>query len=192
MFMTNLSRPCIYLASVFVMTTMVANLCRAQEVEEKEETFRPHHLLALVVSHAHVFEGRDADGKISVLALPAWGLDYTYAFRPRWGIGLHTDLIIEKFKVEKNLGDGEEIERSFPVAPAIVGVYKPGRHWSLLLGMGGEFAKEENFALTRAGVEYSAELPGGWEILGTIAYDFRWNAYDTWTLGIGIAKAFGE
>jgi len=117
-------------------------------------------------------------------------VDYTYTFHPKWAIGLHTDLIIEKFKVEKNLGDKEVIERSYPVAPALMAIYKPGQHWSYLLGMGGEFAKEENFVLTRVGVEYAVELPKDWEILGNVGYDLRWTAYDTWTIGIGIAKSF--
>ena len=101
-------------------------------------------------------------------------------------------LIIEKFKVEKDLGNKEFIERSYPVAPAFMDIYKPGRRWSFLLGMGGEFAKEESFVLTRDGVEYGTELPKGWEVFGTIGYDFRWNAYDTWTLGLGISNSLGK
>lgn len=162
--------------------------------QENEELFHPHHQLAMVLSHAHVFEGRNQDGQKEVLSLPAWGIDYTYHLSPKWAIGLHTDFIIEKFAVEKNLDSGEEkqtIERSYPIAPALMGIYKLNGHWSFLLGMGGEFAKEEDFLLTRAGVEYGYELPKGWEVLGSMSYDFKWNAYDTWTLGIGIAKSFG-
>jgi len=54
-------------------------------------------------------------------------------------IGLQTDIIIEKSKVEKDLEGGgtqETIERSYPVAPALMGIYKPGSHFSFLLGMG--------------------------------------------------------
>ncbi|MHC0444678.1 hypothetical protein [Flavobacterium phragmitis] len=163
--------------------------------QQSEESFTPHHQLALVLSHAHVFEGRNQDGEREVLSLPAWGIDYTYHFSPKWAAGLHTDFIIEKFAVEKNLAGGEEkqtIERSYPIAPALVGIYKLNGHWSFLLGMGGEFAKEEDFLLTRAGAEYGYELPKGWEVLGSFGYDFKWNAYDTWTIGIGIAKSFGR
>jgi hypothetical protein len=32
-----------------------------------------------------------------------------------------------------------------------MGIYKPGESWSFLLGFGGEFAKEENYFLTRVG-----------------------------------------
>ncbi len=173
-----------------IISTLLNTVACAQEANE--ESFRSHHQLALVLSHAHVFEGIDENGKKGMLSLPAWGIDYSYNFHPKWAVGLHTDLTIEKFKVEKNLGDGEELERSYPIAPAIMGIYKANRHWNFLLGAGGEFEREENFVLTRVGAEFSEELPKGWEVLGSFSYDFRWNAYDTWTLGIGIAKSFGH
>jgi len=179
------------LRAVILIFFLVASAgCIAQEIIE--ENFRPHHQLGLVLSHSHVFEGIDAEGKRSVLSLPAWGFDYSYLFHSKWAIGLHTDLIIEKFKVERNLGNKETIERSYPVAPAIMGIYKANHHWNFLFGMGGEFAKEENFVINRLGIEYAAELHKGWEVFGTFGYDFRWNAYDTWTLGIGIAKSLGK
>lgn len=185
----------------FVLTIAILSLagilwgsCLAQETKKEQEAFHPHHQVGLVISHAHSFEGRNEEGKRQTLLLPMWGIDYAYVFHPRWAIGLNTDIIIEKFKVEKNLEGGEEeiIERSYPVAPALMGIYKPNRHWSFLLGMGAEFAKEENLVVTRAGAEYSAELPKGWEAFGTFSYDMKWNAYDTWVIGMGIAKKLGK
>lgn len=167
----------------------------AQESSGIKETFHPNQKLALVLGHAEVFKGRDAEGKKKMLSLPSWGIDYTYQFSRKWAVGLHTDIIIEKFEVQKSLesGAGEEtIERSYPIAPALMGIYKPTEHWSFLLGMGGEFAKEENFVLTRAGVEYGVEIRRGWEVSGNLGYDFKWNAYDTWTIGIGILKKLGK
>ena len=171
---------------------IIQNKITAQEIEEK--AFSPHHQIGLSINHVHVFEGIDTDGNREVLSLPAWGLDYTFQFHEKWAIGLHTDFIIEKFKVEKNLESGDEketVERSYPIAPAVMGIYKPNEHWSFLLGFGGEFAKEENYFLTRAGVEYGYELPSNWELFGTFSYDFKWNAYDSWGIGLGIAKNFG-
>ncbi len=164
----------------------------AQESEEKR--FKPHHQIGISINHVHVFEGRDDEGNRETLTLPAWGIDYTYQFHEKWAIGLHTDFIVEKFKVEKVYASEdkqETVERSYPIAPALMGIYKPNEHWSFLLGFGGEFAKEEDFFLTRAGVEYGYELPKGWEIFGTASYDFKWNAYDSWGIGLGIVKNFG-
>jgi hypothetical protein len=181
---------------IFSCTGMLCSNCYAQEPAGKEdEAFHPYHQIALVISHAQVFEGRDIEGNKKVLSLPSWGIDYTYRFHPKWAIGLHTDIIVEKFEVEKHLesgGEGEVLERSYPVAPAFMGIYKATEHWSFLLGIGGEFAKEENFALTRAGIEYGSKLPKGWEVFGALNYDFKWTAYDTWTIGIGIAKKLGK
>lgn len=190
-----LFKPCLLTITIFSCTVVLYNNCAAQESAAKEDAFQPYHQLALVISHAQVFEGRDAEGKKKTLSMPSWGLDYTYCFHSKWAIGLHTDIIVEKFEVEKHLesgGEGEVLERSYPIAPALMGIYKPSEHWSFLLGLGGEFAKEENFALTRAGIEYGSELPKGWEVFGSLAYDFKWNAYDTWTVGIGIAKKLGK
>ncbi len=163
--------------------------------ESKHEAFEPHHSLGLVIGHAQVFKGLDAAGNRKVLSLPSWGIDYTYMFKPKWGIGLHTDIIVETFEVEKHLESGghdEVVERSRPIAPALVGIYKPGPHWGFHIGTGLEYAREATFFLTRAGAEYSAELRGGWEVFGSLNYDFKWNAYDTWTIGLGISKVLGR
>lgn len=134
-----------------------------QEHQKEEEVFVPHHAIGLVISHAHVFSGLDADGHRKVLSLPSWGVDYTYHVSEKWALGLHTDIITETFEVEKNLAGGssaEVLERSHPVAPAVMTIYKPNHHWNLLFGIGMEFAKEENLFLNRLGAEYSAEIRG--------------------------------
>lgn len=180
--------------AVISFSGLFSNKITAQESEEKE-VFKPNHQIGISINHVHVFEGIDDNGNKKVLALPAWGVDYTYHLSQKWAIGLHTDFIIEKFKVEKNLEnseDDETIERSYPIAPALMGIYKLNEHWDFLLGIGGEFAKEEDFILTRAGVEYGYELPKGWEVFGTFSYDMKWNAYDSWGIGLGVAKSFGR
>jgi len=182
-----------FLAVILSLSGLFSNKITAQENEEKE-VFKPHHQIGISINHVHIFEGIDDNGNKEVLVLPASGIDYTYHISQKWAIGLHTDFIIEKFKVEKDLESGEEyetIERSYPIAPALMGIYKLNERWSFLLGMGGEFAKEENFLLTRAGVEYGYELPRGWEVFGTFSYDIKWNAYDSSGIGLGIAKSFG-
>ena len=180
-------------ALLFSLISILTNKSIAQENEDKE-VFKPHHQIGISINHVHVFEGRDDEGNREVLSLPAWGVDYTFQFHKNWAIGLHTDFVIEKFKVEKvyaNDEDNETVERSYPIAPALMGIYKPSESWSFLLGFGGEFAKEENYFLTRVGAEYGYELPKNWEIFGTFSYDLKWNAYDSWGIGLGIAKNFG-
>ena len=186
------------LANLIVITILPAQYVQAQESKTlpeaidsaKEESFTSRHSIGISINHANVFSGRDEQGHKKKLSLAAWAFDYNYHLSPKWAIGLHTDIIIESFAVKKS--DGETIERSYPIAPALMGIFKPTRHWSFLAGAGEEFSKEENLFLTRLGIEYSTEIRKGWELFGTLSYDIKWNAYDTWVLGLGISKAFGK
>ncbi|KIC93038.1 hypothetical protein [Flavihumibacter solisilvae] len=161
--------------------------------QEKKE-FKSRHSIGLNIGHEHSFSGKDENGDRKVAVLAYWGLDYNFQFAARFAVGLHTDYIIESFKIEKDLAgaDNEVVERSHPIAPALMGIFKPNERWSFGLGMGAEFAKEENYALNRLAVEYGAEIRNGWEVFGVLQYDIRWNAYDTWTIGLGISKTFGK
>lgn len=182
--------------AIFIIIILFTGLMVfAQEATHaSKESFTPFHQLGLTIGHEHAFSGRNEDNEKEVAILPFWGLDYNFQFAPKFAVGLHTDFIIESFKVEKNHnGETEEtVERTQPIAPAIMGFYKPTEHWNFGLGLGGEFAKEEDYFLSRAAVEYGVEIRNGWEVAGSLQYDFRWKAYDTWTIGLGISKSFGK
>ncbi|MGX5818640.1 hypothetical protein ACWKWU_10610 [Chitinophaga lutea] len=166
-----------------------AGLCVAQE----SGRFHTEHSIGLNIGHEHSFHGVDADGGSKTLILPYWGLDYNFQFARKFALGLHVDFIPQSFEVEKNIeGDDESVERKRPVAPALMGFFKPTERWSFGLGMGAELEKEESFVLNRAAVEYGVEIRKGWEVFGAIQYDIRWKAYDTWTIGLGIGKTFGK
>lgn len=176
---------------VMIIVTVFSNV---NAYAQDGEPFKPKHSLGLNIGHEQSFSGVDENGKRKLVGLPYWGLDYNFQFARKFAVGLHTDFVTETFKVEKNLeaGEKEVVERSFPIAPAVMGFYKPTEHWSFGLGMGAEFEKEENYVLNRVAVEYGAEIRNGWEVFGVLQYDFRWKAYDTWTIGLGISKAFGK
>jgi hypothetical protein len=181
--------------AIALLATVENGYAQEQHSTETTHAFKPTHSVGLAIGHAHVFEGRDAEGNKKKLALPLWGIDYNFQFAPKWMLGLHTDIIIETFEVEKHLengGSGEVVERNYPVAPAIMGFFKPDHHWNLGFGFGGEFAGGENYVLNRAAIEYGVNIRKGWEVFGALQYDIRWQAYDTWTIGIGIAKTLGK
>ena len=161
---------------------------------EEGHSFKPSHALGFTIGHAHSFKGVDENGSRKNSVLPYFGLDYNFQFSRKWAVGLHTDFINETFVVEKHLEDGteEDLERNHPIAPAIMGMYNITHRWKLGLGMGGEFAEEGNYLLTRAAIEYACPIRKGWEVFGAFQYDVRWSAYDTWTIGLGIAYVFGE
>ncbi|MBK0369724.1 hypothetical protein [Flavobacterium agrisoli] len=174
------------LAVLFFSTGLLAF---GQESENEGSKKFPEHTLGLVLSHANISTGVSESGGRKWLSIPAWGLDYNCWFTEKWALGLHTDFIIEKIEVKENLNSDEAIlERSYPIAPALMGIYKPTKHSSFLFGMGAEFAKEENLVLNRVGYEWSTEIGEKWELGLSFNYDFRWNAYDSYTLGFGISR----
>jgi hypothetical protein len=169
---------------VIVGIVLISNFTFGQE----ENIFTKHHNVSLLLGHTYVSQGF-VENKREWLILPSVAFDYNFVFSEKWAIGLHNDLIFENYKIEK---DDEQFERSTPIASAITGGFKPGEHFTYQFGLGGEFAKEENFFLTRFGVEYSLELPKEWELISNFVYDIKWNAYDSFGLSIGISKSFGE
>ena len=171
----------------------LGSVAQAQELVGAAEEPHRKHELGLLICHSAVSQGIDVDGKRTWLFLPSWGLNYNYWFSERWAIGLHTDFISETFVVTEDLSKEEEkpvIERTRPIAPALMVTYRPHEHWAFTLGAGEEFAKEGDLFLMRAGVEYSIHLSGAWETSGSFAYDFRFNAYDSYTCGFGVARKF--
>ena len=99
-------------------------------------------------------------------------------------------MIIENFKVEDHSTSEESIERTRPFTTVAVAGFKPLKHFSFEVGAGGEFAKEGNYFLTRLGFEYNVEITHSWELIANAIYDVKWNAYNNFSFGIGIAKSF--
>ena len=159
----------------------------AQEKEEEKEFAEKKHSVALVISHTQMNEGIEG-GKKEWISLPSWGIDYNYELCEKWAVGLHNDIIMESFIVEHN--DGTEIERSSPFASTVVALYKPGKHFSFVLGAGGEFSKEENLFLIKAGIEYGYRFHDDWELIANITNDLKVDAYNSWAIGFGIARKF--
>lgn len=171
-----------------VAGTFVPAICIAQE-----NKFRPVHSLAINIGHEHSFHAIETDGSSKAITLPYWGFDYNYQFSRKFVLGLHMDYINQEFEIEKNLESGfQEVKRTRPFAPAVMGFYKPTEKWSLGLGAGGEFSKEVSYFLNRVAIEYGVEIRKGWEVFGIFQYDIRWQAYDTWTIGLGIGKSLGK
>jgi len=175
----------LFFSTLLLCCFTFVNAQEEKEHEEQKEFAEKKHSIALVLSHTQITEGIE-DGKKEWISLPSWGIDYNYEINEKWGIGLHNDIVVESFIVEHN--DGTEIERSSPFASTIVGLFKPGKHISFVLGAGGEFSKEENLFLIRAGVEYGYRIHDDWELVANITNDLKVNAYNSWSIGIGIAR----
>ena len=174
---------------VLLSILFITFLSYSQENEANEHEELNHHSISFLISHTIITEGIEGDEK-SLISVPSWALNYNYSFNEKWAIGLHNDVIIEDFVIEKNK-DEEIIERSTPIASIIVGTYKITEGFGIELGVGMEFEKSENFGVARIGAEYGIEIPNKkLEVLFAIDYDILFNAYNSFNLGIGIAKLF--
>ncbi|MCX2743274.1 hypothetical protein OO013_05325 [Mangrovivirga sp. M17] len=149
-----------------------------------------HHKLGAGLGHTHISRGKDADG-IKWRNVPSFAVIYDYHFNGRWSLGIHTDIIVETFEVETNLrneNDEEFIERKNPIAPTLMATYKFTDHSSVIFGGGFEYAPEETLSIFRVGYEWSTHLNEKWELAIPFTYDFRLNAYDSWSLSLIIAR----
>lgn len=93
------------------------------------------------------------DNTADVIVVPTFGFNYDYQFNSTWGIGIHTDIILQEYKIETH-GNHEEVVRENPISISGIAFYKPHHRWKIIGGYGVEIEKNENFQLLKAGVEY--------------------------------------
>lgn len=122
-----------------------------------------------------------------LLVVPTVGLNFDYYLTEKWGLGIHSDILLQQFKAEKHDGHAEII-RDNPVAFCAMGLFKPHERWALFAGYGVEFEKHENLNLVRFGAEYGIPLPKHWEVVLSMEYDYKFNSYGALMFGIGFSK----
>lgn len=171
-----------------------------EQQTEQHESHHKHHALSASINHTIIFSGiKNGETQTSV-NVPSFGLNYTYFFNKKWGLGLHNDIILEDFIVKGESSDDpatrstdEEIgviKRGRPISMAIMGVYKVIPNLGIMAGAGMEFSEHEDYAVIRFGLEAPVHLPKNWEIFGTLTYDIMIDAYTSLTYGIGVVKIF--
>ena len=149
------------------------------------------HQIQLVLSHTQIHSGLDESGDRKWQSLPSWGLNYNFQLREKWKIGLHNDIIVEDFQVASiGRNESEVLDRRYPIASSVVVSRELGNHFQLLLGLGGEFAQGQSFFLMRGGIEYGRHFNENWELIANLTNDFKWEAYNSWAIGLGISRSF--
>jgi hypothetical protein len=173
--------------ALFIIVTINAV---AQEVVRKDvkenKDIKGTHRISVLIGHSHLSHGIMENKKRGWTVIPSWGCDYDYWINNHWALGLQSDLMIESFKVEDH--ESEVIERTMPFASVASVIFKPKEHLGFIFAMGGEFAKEETFFMTRLGIESGWEMRSNWEFVTSLAYDIKWNGYDTWAVSVGVSK----
>lgn len=150
-------------------------------------THRPFHI-SLVLAHTYLPEST-VNG-VEMLALPSFGLDLEYWFNEKYGIGLHNDLELVTFEIK----DGEEsvITRNYPLLLTIDFLWRPTEDLGVFFGPGVEFETQENFAVFRVGTEYDRSVSDRISVIPMAFYDFRYGAYNSFSIGIGLSYKFGH
>ncbi|WP_090298397.1 hypothetical protein [Flagellimonas zhangzhouensis] len=174
----------------FLVLVLMTSFVFGQEENENEgmEAFK-HHEIGALLSHTHMRAGELEGESKKRLSLPSFSIFYNYHFDPKWSVGLHTDFVVEQF-VAQSLGGGKSIERERPIAPALMVGFKPGEHFTFLIGGGADIDPEETLGLIRIDSEYGLELRNEWEFIVALGYDIRIDAYDSFQLGLGVSKRF--
>lgn len=146
------------------------------------------HRLTVVMANSFM-NNRIDESTDNILVVPTYGLNYDFLFHPRWGVGLHTDIVLQQYNVESH-DNHEVLVRENPVALCAVGLFKPLPSLTLIAGYGLEIETHENIQLIRLGVEYGFHLPGNWELGFALEFDRKLNTYNSWVFGVGFSKMF--
>jgi len=181
----------------------------SSDIEPKENSSNNHdqsdhdfkkHDITFIIGHTHIGSGLDSSsGKKEWLVLPSFELNYNFHFNEKWALGVHNHMIIEEFLVtgedshESDSRSDDEvvgIERDKPISVTLVASYKIHKHIALIAGGGVEFSSHENYKVIKFGIEFPFHIPNDWEVIGGFVYDINIDAYESFTLGMGIAKLF--
>ena len=183
---------------MFLLITGVSSALGQVEESHRESTdmhrpgerVREHHKhsLSVLLSHVHILNGFE-NGGLRGINRPAWMVAYNYSLSERWALGLHGDIIVETFEVEAHGSGSEEelLEREYPISLVGAASFKVIDHLAVQLGGGLEFDKSESFGLVRFGLEPFLRLSPKIELILNLSYDVKFNAYDNWNMGFGIA-----
>jgi len=160
-------------------------------VAQQPSARHKNHQLQVLISHTQIHSALDLEGNRKWQSLPSWGLNYNFQVADKWKIGLHQDIVVEDFQVA-TLGrnEAEVLDRRYPLASALVVSRTLADHFQLLMGIGGEFAPGQHFLLFRGGIEYGYYLDDNWELIGNVTNDFKWEAYNSWAIGMGVSRLF--
>jgi hypothetical protein len=158
----------------FIAQVVMGQHAYQEQKEVEHHEMKGSHRLTLGLGHTQISEGK-VDGETKWIATASWALNYDYWIGNKWAIGLQNDLILESFIIESH--EQEFIERSYPWAIIPVAIYKPGKHLSLLGGVGAEIAKGNTLTVTRLGLEYGWHLPKNWEVGVAAVWDNKWNSW---------------
>ena len=153
---------------------------KAQHLHEQSTQDGLH--LTFVISHTFIPE-TTVEGK-STIAVPSFGFDVEYFFPSRFGVGLHNDLELLIYEVKED--ESTFIQREFPVLLTADLLYKLRPDLIIFGGPGIELERERDIPVVRLGLEYMAHIGETLTFSPILSYDYRINAFNSFSVGIGI------
>ncbi len=146
------------------------------------------HKFSLITANSLIRNSLSLDGN-NTLIVPTFGFNYDYYFNAKWGAGIHSDILLQQFKVETHKTDNILV-RDNPVALCGMLNYKPSHNFVLMGGFGYELEKHETLNIFRFGVGYEIPIQNNWEIGFDLEYDIKINAYGALMFGVVFSKIY--
>jgi opacity protein-like surface antigen len=168
---------------VWVFLCPVATSYAQDEDSVKEGAY---HKITIVTANSLIHNSLQENTN-GFLLVPTFCFNYDHFIGNKWGIGLHTDILLQQYKVESH-GNGTELVRENPVALTAILSFRPYERWTLFGGYGVEIERNKNIDLFRFGLEYGVPLNDGWELGFALEYDHKIETYKSFMFGIGFSK----
>ena len=154
---------------------------------EKLEAFKKHHVISAMMAFSYIPSIVPGEEDRQILVVPTWAVNYSFWFRPKWAIGLHNDVILQQYAIERHHNQ-EELTRSYPVAVKAVVLFEPIHELVFLAGYGKEFETNETLDVITVGVEYGIPIRNGWGAGFNLIFDWNVDNYVSWMFGISFGK----
>jgi hypothetical protein len=165
-------------------TTLIGPLAAQEHDAEGPEPLKRHHV-TLFTGFTWVPKGETDE--TSVVIAPTVGIDYTYWFSHKFGLGVVNDFELTTYVIEDS--DGTPLVREYAYVGAAVVMYEVAGGLALFGGPGVELETHENFFVVKLGVEYTFAMTERWHTGITFGYDFK-DEYDSWGLGVSVTRLF--
>lgn len=146
-----------------------------------------HHEIDAFIGNAHI-PTATLENSTATVILPNVGLNYKYWFDERFAIGWYNNLLARTFTI--NSDTNQEVEKKYPFATTIVGVFRPWKKLGFFAGPGLLIDNTGSQFVVRLGLEYGFALSNDWYITPRFMFDSIGGEIESYTLGISIGRNF--
>lgn len=169
------------------------NSLQAQEEQEHSsiEHAMKRHRVGVFLGNALIHGVKNTQtGHEQYVLAPTLGLDYTYSFSHKWGIGTYNELNHLDIEVKSD-NEEEYIKRENTLLFSGVVVFEPVRNFGIFAGTGVETDPNETLWVRYFGLEYTFIHTDDWHVSLSVGYINK-EKYDAFNFGVVISRGFGK